>query len=227
MNKKFLFLVPLLTLLTGFFSFLFLSFFYSVFYSKTVVDIPLVYNTSVMIGDAILLPIINYMIFKFMFRIGNIISQNKKLFIVSIIISLLISIAINLITHLAWKNDNITDFIAFEQGQFSIIGLWHLIFSITQTTVFFIFIMLWYLAIKFDSHLYAEIMRIWLFILLFTLLGIVDMVFKYFFIFSDKTFNEVLVLDKFAFVTPLTALGLFFLFRIFEKKKRKTTYNNV
>ena len=142
--------------------------------------------------------------------------------------SLLISIAINFITHLAWKNDNITDFIAFEQGQFSIIGLWHLFFSITQTTVFFIFIMLWYLAIKFkNSHLYAEIKRIWLFIFLFTLLSIVDMVFKYIFIFSDKSFYEVLVLDKFAFVTPLTALGLFIFFIFYEKQKRKTTYNRV
>ena len=139
MKNKHLLAVPLFTLLCGFIPFLLLSIYYSVFCSKTIVDIPLIFNTSVMIGDAILLPLINYMIFKYLFKISSIISHYKKQFVYSVLISLLISSIINIIIHFAWANDNITDFIAFVPGTFSVIGIWHLIFSVLQTTVFFCF----------------------------------------------------------------------------------------
>lgn len=221
MKSKYLVLAPSLTILVGFLPFLFLSIFYSVFYSKEIVDIPLVYNTSVMIGDSLLLPITNYLIFRHMIRVKVQIKQNKKLFVICVIISFLISMGINLFAHLAWKNDNITDFIAFEYGKFSLIGVWHLVFSIIQTAIFLVFIALCFLSIKAKkSHLYFELKRIWLLIFIFTTLSIVDMLFKYIFIFSEKSFYEILILDKFAFVTPLTTIGLFVFFKYYEKRNR-------
>ncbi len=221
MKNKHLLIVPLLTLLCGFIPFLLLSIYYSVFLSKTIVDIPLIFNTSVMIGDAILLPLINYMIFRYMFKISSIIKHYKKQFVYSMAISLLISSIINIIIHFVWANDNITDFIAYKPGAFSVIGIWHLIFSILQTTVFFVFIILWYLSIKSGTTNYlAELKKIWLFIFSFTILSIVDMFVKFIFIFQDKSLHEVLILDKFAFVTPITAIGLFAFFNYYEREKK-------
>lgn len=221
MKNKFLFLVPFITLMVGFIPFLLFSIYYSVFISKSIVDIPLIFNTSVMIGDSILLPLINYKIIKYMLKIGDVTKQYKKLFISSMIIFILLSSVMNYIIHFSWSNDTITDFIAFAPGRFSIIGIWHLFFSIIQTTVFLIFILLWYLSVKSKKfYLLKELKKIWLLIFFFTLLSMVDMLVKYIFVFSEKSFYEVLLLDKFAFVTPLIAIGLFIFFNFYEKREK-------
>jgi hypothetical protein len=176
-----------------------------------------------MIGDAILLPIFNFSLFGIIVKMADVIKRYKRVFYNYSIIFLLFSIVINLLVHLAWSNDIVTDFIAFTPGEFSIIGIWHLIFSIIQTTIFLIFILLWYLSIKTQKpYLFNKLKKIWLYFFLFTLLSIVDMIVKYIFIFTEKSFYEVLAIDKFAFVTPLMAIGIFIFFNYYERRIKIT-----
>lgn len=224
MKNKYLLIIPFLTLLVGFIPFLFLSIYYSIFFSKAIVTIPLIYNSSVMIGDAVLLPIINYTLFSIIFKIDDIIKYNKRTIYIYIAISILISIALNLSIHLAWSNDAITDFIAFTQSNFSIIGIWHLVFSILQTIILFIFILVWYLCIKAQKrNLFSKLNKLWVLVFLFTSLSIVDMVIKYIFIFQGKTFYEVLLIDRFAFVTPALTIGVFIFFKFYERRMTLST----
>ena len=60
--------VPLITFFSGFLSFALLSIYYKVFWVTSNYDIPLIYNVSVMVGDSILLPIFNYMVFNLYFN---------------------------------------------------------------------------------------------------------------------------------------------------------------
>ena len=223
MKNKYLLIIPFLTLLFGFIPFLFLSIYYSIFFSKAIVTIPLIYNSSVMIGDAVLLPIINYTLFSIIIKIDDIITDYKRTIYIYIAISILISIVLNLSIHLAWSNDTITDFIAFTQGNFSIIGIWHLIFSTLQTIILFAFILVWYLCIKARKlNLFSKLNKLWVLVFLFTSLSIVDMVIKSIFIFQGKTFYEVLLIDRFAFVTPSLTLGVFIFFKFYERMKLST-----
>ena len=61
--KKNIVIVPIITFFVGFFVFLTLSIINKAFWFNSSVDIPLIYNVSVMIGDSIILPITNFMIF--------------------------------------------------------------------------------------------------------------------------------------------------------------------
>lgn len=219
MKNRYLFIVSIITLLIGFIPFLFLSIYYSVFLPKSNVILPLIYNSSIMIGDAILLPTLNFLIFGIIIKMSDIINRNKKFFYTYTIISFLISIVMNFIIHIVWRDDFITDFVAFIPGNFSIIGIWHLVFSILQTTIFFIFPLLWYLSIKnWNINITNKIKKTWIVLFIFTLLSISDSVIKCFFIFPEKSLYEVFVIDKFAFATPTIAIFIFIFFTYYERR---------
>lgn len=154
-------IVPIVTFMTGFFTFLTLSIYYEVFWMDSKYDVPLIYNMSVMLGDSILLPIINYKIFNLFFNLLRKQVLNKQ-FVFWGIFGLLISILINYYSHRFWTQDQFTDFIGFSIGTYSIIGYWHLIFSILQVFILMIFPYLWYQSIQrnnFQAMRYAR--NIW------------------------------------------------------------------
>ena len=66
-SQRKLLLVPIITILSGFFPFCLLSIYNGVFWINTTYDVPLIYNWSVMLGDSIILPLINYQIAKLLF----------------------------------------------------------------------------------------------------------------------------------------------------------------
>lgn len=219
MKNRYLYIVPIITLLIGFIPFLFLSIYYSVFLPKSSVILPLIYNSSIMIGDAFLLPTLNFLIFSIIIRMNDVISQKKKIFLTYTIIAFLISVIMNSIIHIIWRDDFITDFVAFTPGEFSIIGIWHLTFSILQTTIFFIFPLLWYLSIKNRKiKITNKIKKTWIILFIFTLLSILDSVIKCFFIFPDRSLYEVFVIDKFAFATPSISICIFISFAYYENR---------
>lgn len=221
MNRYLALIISLITLLTGFTSFVLMSILYDVFTNKENVMIPLVYNSSVMIGDLLLLPIINYKFFSYYSHMKKI-KRSKISVIALIIIGIIISFIINFTSHLSWVNDSVTDFVSFTPGSISIIGIWHMIFSIAQTFIFLSFVYFWYKSIQNQQYfLTKELKKIWKWIFLFTLLSVNDMLIKNFFIFKEISIFEVIQLDKFFFVTPLGFLFLLVGFTVFENKKNK------
>lgn len=219
-TTKNLFIVPILTVLVGFASFILLSIYYNVFWFTSEYDVPLIYNVSVMLGDSIILPLINYKIFNLSINtLGlNSISLHKRKILVYSLLMFVISLAINIFAHIVWVNDQLTDFVGFKQGEFSIIGYWHLVYSILQMLVLLIFPYIWYIAIKEKNVLaikYAH--NIWKFLLLFSTLAIFDMLNKYFFIYTDKTIFEAIQIDVFVFSTVLLSFILLYIMKHIEK----------
>ena len=209
-NLRKLRLIPIITLLSGYIPFCLLSMYYGVFWINTKYDVPLIYNISVMIGDAIFLPLINYQIGKLVFwdikvhMIGPI----KRTFVTWAIVSLFLSIVINLFAHLAWKNDIYSDFISLNGTTFLISGWWHLCFSILEMTIILLFPLFWYTSIKQkNSEGIKRSFKIWLLIFVFSTLAIFDMLMKYFFVYK-LTFLATIKTDYFAFVTPSISIFL-------------------
>lgn len=213
-------LVPVITLIIGFISFLLLSIYYKVFWFNSKYDIPLIYNVSVMLGDAILLPTINYKIFNLLLNyLGiEVIKKNTRKLLIWLAVATTISLLTNISTHLYWVNDQYTDFVGFRQGEFSIIGYWHLIYSILQMLLLLMFPFLWLIAIKekkINGIKYSH--NIWKFVLIFSTLAIFDMLNKYFFIYRNNTILYAMQVDKFAFMTTILSLSLYFVMRYIEK----------
>ena len=220
-NKINLVFVPIITFLIGFFSFLTLSIYYQVFWVSSEYDIPLIYNMSVMIGDSILLPIINFKIFNLYF---NLLGQRKpkKHFIIWLFIAFIISSLLNVFSHLTWINDEFTDFVGFSQGYFSLIGYWHLIFSILQMMILLAFPYLWYYSIKMNSGKSVKYsFHIWIYFFLFTLLGTFEMINKYLFVY-DNTLFYTIKSEGFPFTTSFLAILLLITMRYIQKRKQAT-----
>lgn len=203
-------LIPIVTFLLGGGSFCLLSMYYRVFWINTKYDIPLVYNISVMVGDSIFLPLINYQIGKLLFRDIKICQQEtmQRTIVIWTTISLLLSGIINVFAHLAWKNDIYSDFISVNGSTFLLSGWWHLFFSILEMTIIFLFPLLWYTSIKQNNLTgITRSIRIWSLIFIFSTLAIFDMLMKYFFVYK-LTFLSTIKTDYFAFVTPTISILL-------------------
>jgi len=203
-DRKTLLLIPILTLSFGFIPFCLLSIYYDVFWIDTKYDVPLVYNISVMLGDSLLLPFINYLIFKIIL-IDITFKQllvKKAAILRWISVSLFLSIVINYSAHLTWKNDFYSDFISIDGLTFLPSGCWHLIFSILEMTILFLFPLLWYITIRSKNiNGIKHSTKIWAFLFLFSILASFDMLMKFFFVY-ELTFTETLKTDYFAFITP-------------------------
>lgn len=215
-EKKMLIAVPVLTFLVGFVSFASLSLYYQVFWFDSKVDIPLLYNVSVMVGDSILLPLINYMVLNLYFQLRMLI--NIKKLVVWIFLGLGLSIVINIITHNFWVHDNLTDFIAFSKGKYSLIGYIHLIFSIFQMSVLIVFPFLWFYSIKNKSDLEITYsFKIWKVIFLFSFLSTFDMLNKYLFVYEQEIL-ETVKNEGFPFVSPVFALVIMGVMNLIKKR---------
>ncbi len=227
-GKKFtidytLLIIPIFTFFAGFFSFLVLSIVFNVFWIDSTYQLPLIFNWSVMIGDSILIPIINYMIFYTLLVLISfpVLFKYKSILTIYIVISLFLSVISNTVAHLSWLNDGISDFISLNLDKFSIIGWWHLFFSIIEMFILLFVGFLWYVAIKEKKlDVIKYIKNVWSVILVFTLLATLDLLTKYFVVFKGITLERMVSLDKFTFVTPTIAILIFIIFKTFEARTR-------
>ncbi|MCX6230365.1 MAG: hypothetical protein NTZ33_02365 [Bacteroidetes bacterium] len=182
----------------------------------------MIYNVSVMVGDSILLPILNYKIFNLFLNYVGIesIKKYRKILITWFFAAFIISLFANISAHLVWVNDALTDFVGFKKGEFSIIGIWHLIYSIFQMLIIFMFPFFWFVAIKEKNDISLKYSHhIWKFVLIFSTLAIFDMLNKYFFIYHDKSLLYAMQVDIFAFSTVIMSLMLFYIMKYIEKRK--------
>lgn len=214
--------VPIITIAMGFLSFVVLSIYYGVFFLDSIYDVPLILNMSVMIGDSLLLPIINYKLFILYFRYLNLGRPigGQTLWL---ILLLLISTILNIYTHVSWVDDEYSDFIGFQQGEFSIIGYWHMIFSIIQMCVLFIYPYLWYRSINIQNRNAIQYSKkIWNYLFLFTFLGTFDMLNKYLFVYNDSLYHTI-EREGFPFYTIIIAIILFYIMGELDKQKVKSS----
>ena len=209
--------VSLITFLVGFFSFVLLSIYYRVFWVNSSYDVPLIYNVSVMIGDSILLPIINYKVFNLYFNVLERRRLEKKL-VYWLIFVFIISTILNVSTHLTWVNDKFTDFIGFTQGEFSFIGYWHLIFSIFQMSILLGFPYLWYLSIKERNKEGVKYsINIWVYFFFFTLLNFFDLLNKYLFVYND-TLLYTIKNEGYPFISSILAIILLIGMKFYQRR---------
>lgn len=216
--------VALATFLFGFCSFIILSLFFGVFWINSKVDIPLVLNASVMLGDSILLPIFNYGVFDLALNksSGVIIKKHLISLFIFLFVILVGSIFFNVSVHQFWNDDIFTDFISLVPGKLSLIGYWHLIFSIIQVCIIGFFIFLWYISIMEKGMYYPnKFHRAAIFLFAFTLLSIVDFLLKYYFVYESKTFKESMQIEGFPFITCITSLIVFSWLYIKELKSSR------
>ena len=211
-------IVPIATFFTGFFSLFILSWHFEVLWTTSKYDVPLIYNASVMIGDSVLLPIINYRIFLsgFNFLSGK---RSNHHFLIWLLISVVLSVALNIITHNTWKNDNISDFISFSDENFSVTGYWHLVFSIIQTIIFLFLPFFWIAGIKNADLITVKYsIRTWIFFFLFTILSFFDVLNKHLFVYKSS-FSQAIKIEGFPFATSLLAIGLLVILKIYQARK--------
>lgn len=222
-NRIILILIPSLTFLLGFFTFVSLSILYNVFWIDSEYDVPLILNISVMIGDSILLPIVNYMVFNLYFNKLSMTKPNIKLYL-WIILSFVISLLINIQAHNSWVNDRFTDFVSFQPGIYSIIGIWHLAFSVIETVILLLLPFLWVKSILTKNSSAIKYSRkTWVLFFLFTLLSSLDMLNKYYFVY-ETTLSQTIKNEGFPFTTSIMALILLITMSIIER--RKATHNS-
>lgn len=215
MNTKLFYFVPIITLLIGFISFTTISIIQGVFFIDSKYDIPLILNASVMIGDSIILPILNYRVFKLFFK--NISSLNIKNLKIFIFITIILSILFNFYTHLSWVNDKYTDFVSLVPGQFSIAGYWHLIYSILQFEIIFIFIYSWINSIKRKDEFDIKYsIKTWYVLLFFSFMNFFDMINKHFFVYQSS-FSDTIEKEGFPFITTLITLIVLVTLSIYKK----------
>jgi len=206
-----------LTFFSGFLIFFMAAFDENVLFPGGKAQCPLIYNWSVIFGDSLLLPLINYKLASLITQFNRLLRREKILSIIVLVLILFLSIIGNWYSHEFWLHDRITDFISTDKISYTLVGKWHLIFSIIQTSILLFFVYLWFLSAKYNI-LYKQLSRIWWFVFPFTCLSIFDSLMKYFFIYKID-FLSVLVSERFTFLTPISAIIVLIIIKAFHKKE--------
>lgn len=226
MQKSKLYFVPIVTFFVGFFAFFIFSLVNNAFYPDSAVDIPLIFQYTIMIGDSIFLPIINFMYFRLVYeKIGiEILKKYKSLVTLILLGVFLLSIIINITTHFAWAADEFTDFIAYQTNTLSFGGWWHLIFSIFQSTILLSFPLFWYIAIKEKDIISINYSRkLWLFATIFGSLMIFNFLHQRSIIYGDLPFFKAIIEAKFTFFNIITSLVILLVMENIYKNSLKPT----
>lgn len=222
MKNRYLWIAPIATLLFGFIPSLILSIHYKVFFLSSSYNIPLCINASVMLGDSILLPIINYYIIRALIKYKNQFWLDLRwdgvlLFLSSMLfIGAILSIAI----HLYWVGDDVTDFVGLKKGVISVPGITHLIFTSLQLTIaisFSAMVIKAYIA-KYLNILRLSLIPMRLFVG-FTFLSIIDMINKKLFVYKTTPFKDILIHDSYTFGTISFSIILLIIVSVRAKSK--------
>lgn len=189
-----------LTLIIGIVPMFLSSFHGNAFWFDSGYDLPLIYYMSIIIGDAVILPYFNALLFDTLMS-----SENKKKLgctysYISIFISMLLSTVINYYSHfLLWSQDNITSFMDYSKGELSLGGWSHFGFSTIQMAIIFYFLFMYHRIIKFPKS--ADLKKMKLLLMTFTLLQIPDFIIRNWSEIFSRGFFEPLTKDFSSFLT--------------------------
>jgi hypothetical protein len=115
--------------------------------------------------------------------------MQPKVFWVSTLSALALSLLVNSYSHYLWTRDLFTGFMDIIPGQLSIAGWWHWGYSVVQSMVIFTFVLLWLrFARGMVNRTFRYYERTWFVFILFTLLNVPGFFLKYFLILRGTTF---------------------------------------
>jgi hypothetical protein len=162
------------TLVSGFIPFLVLSLLTGSFWSRSGVAVPLTLSPSILIGDSVLLPLFNGFAFPFVWDLvrRSILVRNRV--IVSALVGLVLSAALNVYLHVLWSRDAYTGFIDPTRGTLSFGGWWHCAFGSLELVLVLVF-----LTTCFSSReriVGRQILRPWWALLAYSAMSILDAV---------------------------------------------------
>lgn len=216
-KHSFFLIISTITLCIGFVPMLVISLRTNSFWLSSPYDFPLVTIPSVLIGDSLLLPFLNYKIFCALRRLMR--EKNNWLIL---FFSFLVSIAINSYTHFLWTQDMYTGFMDMTIGTLSFAGWWHWGYSIIQMTIIAYFVVIWMKEMPIIGRKYhKEFMRAWFIFVAFSSLSLLGFILKYLFI-LDESFIEALRMELVSFFPIILSI----LWAIFMKYYRARIVND-
>lgn len=136
------FLIPVITLVTGIFTFSIIALETNSFWFKSGCDVSILKSPSIYLGDSIFVPLFNYFLFVLYENTKSKISYMKyrSSFWNYLIIAFLVSLCINYVQHIAWTKDQINGFIDLEYSKLSLGGWYHFVFASIEMTVMLLFL---------------------------------------------------------------------------------------
>lgn len=177
----------ILTLLLGFIPITVLSLANGVFWIDSRVRFPMVTSVIMLLGDSLILPVLNYRTWRIYLKTENYVFNNVKNLIIICALTT-VSVLINVYTHFfVWTKDAYTGLFDFEYGKLSIIGWWHLGYSILQMIVIMFLVVLIFVNIRDRREKnYEYCFRTWRIYMLFCALEIPTFFVKHIFVLKTK-----------------------------------------
>jgi len=170
-------LAPLITLGIGIIPLIVITSASGTFWLHSRVAGPLIAVPSVLIGDSLLLPILNWRIARFLTACLAIETLRKAVFR-RFWIALLCSSLVSVYASYKWTHDQFFGFIDPTFGQLSFAGWWHLGFTIIEMTLVFVFVLMWQYTTRhrFNEKTLQLATMAWNIFLLYALLSIADFI---------------------------------------------------
>ena len=203
MNKKRFWLVFFVTFCVGFLPMLVFSYFENSIFSDKL-HLPMIKYFSIVVGDAFILPIFNGFLIEYLSSRKN---KTKIIRKKAILISVLLSFAVNYLTHFViWSKDETLSFMDLNYGELSLAGWWHFLFSFVQMTIIFCFLGVCWRKNDYSDRflLYAKIS-----FLFFTLLQIPDFLIRNFSNIISNGIMSVSLVEFSSMITILVSLTTF------------------
>jgi hypothetical protein len=188
-------LVALGTISLGFLPMALLSIQTGSFLPSSGYSFPFLLNISSCVGDLLLLPIFNSMVYRLLSNNWSVL-KTKSAFKLIIILSTLLggSSYVQFIIHKAWISDQYTGYMDLTLGQLSFAGWWHFAFASVETTVVLLFLLLWYQSRR-DKNSFAIALSAWKYFCIYVSIGALDFIVQLFTAFKNLPLSEILPLQ--------------------------------
>lgn len=197
--------IPLATLCLGFIPMCVLSLLSDSFWLNSTHAFPLVAIPSILIGDSLLLPIINYKIYDSL-KLVNIKKQKSAIITA---ISMFSSLLINSYSHYLWIQDKYTGFMDTEIGRLSIAGWWHWGYSVIQMFLILYFAFVWIdQNTTINETKYKKFTQTWLIFIGFSLLNLPGFILKSSFILFSSSLITAFQMEITSFVPMFVSILL-------------------
>jgi hypothetical protein len=197
-----------------------LSLWLDAFWCNSPYQFPLVLIPSVLVGDSIFLPILNYRIYASLDTTRR--QSTRKFILLCLLTGLLLSLLLNTYSHTLWIKDSFTGFMDIVPGRLSIAGWWHYIFSVLQSTIIFSFAIYWLNVARNLSRPQSKSFEItWLVFILFNTLNIPGFLIKDLFIFRQMSLVQALHHEWTAFMPLVFSILFWLLVRLIKRASPK------
>lgn len=138
--------IPLATLCLIFVPMLVLSIRMEAFWIDSRYDFPFITIPAVALGDPLLLPPLNYFIYLAVKRVMPLLKRRTIVWTVAL--CSFFSVLLNCYTHYLWSHDAFTGFMDPQYGMLSVAGWWHVVISVLQIAIIWIYMTFWVVTVK-------------------------------------------------------------------------------